>query len=74
MKDIHSGVSHFMSFNNQAGRVTVPTSESTLVFSTTIVWEKLVAGNIHEKKIHGKKLCISRLQTIIIINYPISLW
>ena len=21
----------------------------------TIVWEKLVVGNIHEKKIHGKK-------------------
>ena len=38
----------------------------------TVVWEKLVVGNIHEKKFRGKKFRLSRLQTII--NYSISLW
>ena len=37
----------------------------------TVVREKLVVGNIHEKKFRGKKFCLSRLQTII--NYSISL-
>ena len=27
----------------------------------TVVWEKLVVGNIHEKKIHVKNFCFSRL-------------
>ena len=38
----------------------------------TVVWEKLVVGNIHEKKFRSKKFRLSRLQTII--NYSISLW
>ena len=37
-----------------------------------VVWEKLVVGNIHEKKFRGKKIHLNRLQTIK--NYSISLW
>ena len=33
------------------------------VFHGTVVWEKLVVGNIHEIKIPGKNFCLSRLQT-----------
>ena len=40
--------------------------------SYTVVWEKLVVGNIHEKKFCGKNFRLSRLQTII--NYCISAW
>ena len=38
----------------------------------TVVWEKLVVGNIQEKKFRGKKFRLSTLQTII--DYSISLW
>ena len=38
----------------------------------TVVWEKLVVGNIHEKKSKVKNFHLSRLQTII--NCSVSLW
>ena len=38
----------------------------------TVVWEKLVVGNFHEKNSVIKNFRLSRLQ--ISINYSISLW
>ena len=31
----------------------------TFDFTDMVVWEKLVVGNIHKKKIHGKKIFVS---------------
>ena len=48
------------------------TEESIKLTYTTVVWEKLMVGNIHEKKSVAKNFHLSRLQTII--NCSISLW
>ena len=47
-----------------------PYSNKIELHRYTIVWEKLVVGNIHETKICGKNFRLSRLQTII--NYRIA--
>ena len=47
----------------------VEDSEGPSLQRCTVVWKKLVVGNIHEKKFHGKIFLSQH-----VINYSISLW
>ena len=49
----HSGWGNHNCFNFEVASVNC--SEGMFALDDTIVWEKLVVGNIHEVKLHGKK-------------------
>ena len=64
--------SNLHAFNHYTIKVGYKCTLQSLFYLCTVVCEKLVVGNIHEKKSVVKNFRLSRLQTII--NCSISLW